>query len=396
MPRTVPIALAGAAATTAVLAWLFSLPGVTGLFRWGYQRPVFIALALLAAAPPAFLLVAAATRRLVSDKAARFPRAVAALVGALGLLVSLAACVGVSVAPVPGRPAESPLELVDERVGIAPAADLARLSFASDAHFGAETANAAAREAVISGVAASIPARDAFFVLGDHVEMGMLAGPWREEAETFARLAPSLPLVGLMGNHDSLVNGAPRWRAYWKPDGADAVSGSPYYRSFEAGPATIVILNLLWGAESFDRKQRAWLERTLAAIPPERPVIVLSHAFAWASGYIDPASRRPWYDEAELIARVCPILEKHRVELMISGHNHYLELLESNGVSYALVGALGGKPDPEPTHRSPASKWIAVGEFGWLDVDASAAGLALTFRDRNGTALRELFVETRP
>ena len=117
MPRTVPIALAGAAATTAVLAWLFSLPGVTGLFRWGYQRPVFIALALLAAAPPAFLLVAAATRRLVSDKAARFPRAVAALVGALGLLVSLAACVGVSVAPVPGRPAESPLELVDEQIG---------------------------------------------------------------------------------------------------------------------------------------------------------------------------------------------------------------------------------------------------------------------------------------
>lgn len=396
MPRTVPIALAGAAAATAVLAWFFTLPGVAGLFRWGYQRPVFLALALLASAPPAFLLVAVATRRLVSDRAARFPRAVAALVGALGLLVSLAACVGVSVVSMPGRPATSSLALVDERSGIAPGAPLTRLSFSSDPHFGAETADEAAREAVISGVAASNPARDAFFVLGDHVEMGMFAAPWREEAETFATLAPGLRLVGLLGNHDSLVNGAPRWRAYWKPDGADPVSGSPYYRSFDAGPATVVILNLLWGAESFDRRQRAWLERTLAAVAPERPVIVLSHAFAWASGYVDPASRRPWYDEAEVIAKVSPILEKYRVELMISGHNHYLELLESNGVHYALVGAMGGKPDPEPSHRSPASKWISVGTHGWLDVDARTEGLALTFRDESGTPLLETFVETRP
>ncbi|MBN1241165.1 MAG: metallophosphoesterase [Spirochaetales bacterium] len=396
MPRTVPVALAGAVASTAVLAWLFALPGVAGLFHWGYQRPAFVALALLAAVPPALLLVALAARRLVSERAARYPRAVAALAGGLGLLVSLAACVGVSVAPLPGRPADSPLRLVDERVGIAPGSALVRLSFSSDPHFGAASSDPSAREDIIRGVASSVPARDAFLVLGDHVEMGMFAKPWKEEAEAFARLAPDLPLVGLMGNHDALVNGAPRWRAYWKPDGADPDSGSPYYRSFDAGPASIVILDLLWGAERFSRKQEAWLERTLAAIPPERPVIVLSHAFAWASGYVDPASRRPWYDEAEVIAKVSPILEKYRVELMISGHNHYLELLESKGVAYALVGAMGGKPDPEPSYRSPASKWIAVGTHGWLDLDASAAGLALVFRDRTGAALKEAFVETRP
>ncbi|HPC72756.1 MAG TPA: hypothetical protein PLB48_13185, partial [Treponema sp.] len=64
--------------------------------------------------------------------------------------------------------------------------------------------------------------------------------------------------------------------------------------------------------------------------------------------------------------------------------NHYQELLSHNGVTYAIVGSMGGIPDPAPAYVSPASQWIAVGRFGWLDVDVYPYRLLLSFRSETG------------
>jgi len=71
---------------------------------------------------------------------------------------------------------------------------------------------------------------------------------------------------------------------------------------------------------------------------------------------------------------------------VISGHNHYQELLAHNGVTYAIIGSMGGLPDPEPSYRSPWSQWIHVGGHGWLDVEVLPARLVLTFRSETGEA----------
>jgi hypothetical protein len=45
---------------------------------------------------------------------------------------------------------------------------------------------------------------------------------------------------------------------------------------------------------------------------------------------------------------------------------------------------MGGVLDPAPSYRSPWSKWVSVGGYGWLDVDVLPARLVLTFRSETG------------
>jgi len=152
------------------------------------------------------------------------------------------------------------------------------------------------------------------------------------------------------------------------------------------------VLDLLWGEEDFDLEQRAWLSAQLESIPRRDAVIVLSHCYFYASGYDDPESGSPWYDHPGTIREVVPILEKYGVDLVLSGHNHYLELLEWNGVAYAVIGAMGGVPDPEPTYRSPASKWIRVSTFGFLEAEFYSDRIELIFRDSGGAELHRAAV----
>jgi hypothetical protein len=403
---SIALASCGSAIATAVLAWLMSLEGTLGLYRWGYERTIFLGFGLLVALPPGLILVAALTKRLKSGKAAIFPARIAGGIGVLAMVCSLSFSCAILAFSIPKTKSLPRLTLVEPNLGLLGSA-LTRdtkgepgphihLPLSSDPHFGSASSDAPARSSIVPSIAASFPPRDAFFILGDHVEIGMFEKPWIEEVRLLSELAPGLPVLGLMGNHDALANGQSRWRQFWQPSFGNPDSPSPYFYSFEAGPISIVVIHLLWGAESFGSVQAAWLERTLSCISPERPVIVLSHAFAYASGYLDPASLRPWYDEAEVIARVVPILEAHGVELMISGHNHYLEFLEHNGVAYAIIGAMGGKPDPSPSYRSPASRWISVGTYGYLDIDADSEALDLSFRDKSGRLLHHEEVRTRP
>jgi hypothetical protein len=259
---------------------------------------------------------------------------------------------------------------------------LLRLSFSSDSHWGADTSNATARTEILQGIAASKP--DAFFMLGDTVETGNSVTQWNFALSDLEALIPNVPLRLLLGNHDALFGGQYLYRKAFYPKGFSSDSGSPYYWSINTGPATIVAVDLPWGTEMFGARQKAWLEKTLAAADPRRPLIVLSHSYFYASGYDDPGFGTPWYDHYQNIPALVPLFEKYGVDLVISGHNHYQELLSHNGVTYAIVGSMGGIPDPEPSHQSPYSTWIEVGGYGWLDVDVLPGRLALTFRSETG------------
>lgn len=259
---------------------------------------------------------------------------------------------------------------------------LLRLSFSSDPHWGADTGNETARTDVLKGVAARKP--DAFFMLGDTVDMGNSATQWNFALSDLESLLPNVPLRPIMGNHDAFFGGQYLYHKAFYPKGFSSDSDSPYYWSLDAGPATIVALDLPWGTEMFGKRQRAWLEKTLAAANPHKPIIVISHSYFYSSGYIDKFGNTPWYDHYQNIPALVPLFEKYGVDLVISGHNHYQELLAHNGVTYVIIGSMGGLPDPEPTHVSPYSKWINVGDYGWLDVDVLPARIILTFRSETG------------
>ena len=69
-----------------------------------------------------------------------------------------------------------------------------------------------------------------------------------------------------------------------------------------------------------------------------------------------------------------------------------MELLKRNGVTYATIGVLGGKPDPEPTFVSPSSIWFAREVYGRLNHDVSDNGVALAFVYQDGRRHHEAFV----
>jgi hypothetical protein len=389
------LAAAAALAVAALLAWIFSLQGTVGLFEWHPPwRLNFLLIGAAGLVPLALALVALPRLKDRSWKAGGPIAAASFAFAALGILLAagLAAYVLASARAVASpQPA---LALVDPMAGVPGSGGEVRLSLSSDPHWGADTSDSWARASIIESVAAAVPKRDAFLILGDNTETGMEDSSWRQETRDLSSLLGGLPVRSLMGNHDALIDGQYHFGRYFLPAPMRSDSGSPYYYSMKAGPALIVVLNLLWSDESFDRAQAEWLERRLSSVPEGEQVIVLSHAYFYASGYVDEYGNK-WYDMPGTIATVSPILERHKVALVVSGHNHYMELLRHGGVTYAVIGAMGGILDPEPTYRSPASVWFKAGTFGYLDLDISAAGIQLAFRGKDGSFLHEDIIPAR-
>jgi predicted MPP superfamily phosphohydrolase len=383
-----------AAATAALLIWLFSLQSTLGLAQWHPTwRRNFI---LIGAAGLVPLILALAGHPRRRDEAWKpgavlamgaFAFAAFALALSGGLLAFVVSSSGSARYPVPA------LKLVDPAAGIAasnPDGTL-RLSLSSDPHWGAPTSDAEARSRLLRSVAEARPKRDAFFILGDNVETGMEETSWHQEARDLAAALGDMPILSVLGNHDGLIGGQRQFERHFFPASLKTDSGNRFYYSMEAGPATIVVLELLWGTESFGTDQAAWLEKRLSSLPAGRQVIVLSHSFIYASGYVDEFGMG-YFDNPDNIAKIAPILERHKVALVVSGHDHDMELLRHDGVTYAVVGTMGGVLDPEPSYRSPASLWFKSGVHGRLDLDISDSGIALAFRDQNGQTLREDFI----
>ena len=67
----------------------------------------------------------------------------------------------------------------------------------------------------------------------------------------------------------------------------------------------------------------------------------------------------------------------------------YLEK-QGNGTAYAIIGSMGGKPEPARTYTSEWSSWYEGSQFGFLDLDLYDGHMKLTFRDETGKALHEI------
>ncbi len=416
--RTLIWALAALAACLAMNAYHYSLEGAKGLYLWN-RTGMFRGLILMGFLPLSVAILSLPLEKLKSKRASGIVRGLSIVFSALVILASSGLAALLVAGPRMGSLEPARLELIDPSKGIEPrglsaaaapspsfesgtataatkspadsaaatAAPLLRLSFSSDPHWGVDSSNASARTNILASVAERKP--DAFFMLGDTVETGSKAMSWNFALSDLEAIIPKVPLRPLMGNHDALLGGQYLFKKAFFPSGFSSDSGSPYYYSIDAKAATIVVINLPWGTENFGRRQKAWLEGVLKAADRTKPLIALSHSYFYASGYDDPDLDKPWYDHYQNIPALTPLFEKYGVDLAISGHNHYQEYLEHKGVRYAIIGAMGGKSDPEPAYVSPASKWLAVAAFGRLDVDVTATEVILSYRDENGGLLHE-------
>ena len=382
------VATAAFVAMAAFMIWAFTQVGTLGLYSWGGVKHIILALCAVGIVP---IVSAVAVRLLLRDagKAYDAANAVCVAVSTLSLLVAVGtALVIFTNAYGDPAPADRPA-LIDPAKGFplragTDGSPTFRVALSSDPHYGREASNASARSAILRLSQAEYDdgALDAFFDLGDTVEMGMKAADWREALESIRADSPTLPFVALLGNHDAMIGGYARWKAAFATSAG--LSASSW--RMDAGPVHFIALDLLWGPEGFGAKEKAWLQAQLESIPASDFIVVLSHCFFYSSGYVDEGTGMPWFDHADMLREVAPLIAG-KADLVVSGHNHYMEWIEADGSSWAVVGAMGGKPDPVPTYVSPGSVWFKQGTFGRLVLELVPEGLACEFQDQTGTAL---------
>lgn len=126
---------------------------------------------------------------------------------------------------------------------------------------------------------------------------------------------------------------AHRWRAVWgnhdvAGDSTLRVLGSQKYYVWTAGPAELYMLD----SNRPDAAQTAWLESKLVASRAKVKIAVFHHPpFTSGTHESNIPVRRTWV----------PIFERHRVSLVLSGHNHLFEHLKVNNVHYVVSGGGG-------------------------------------------------------
>lgn len=271
-----------------------------------------------------------------------------------------------------------------------PDIDRGNLRFAagSDAHFGAGTNRRDKTLAMLDYIGNPANKYDLFFFLGDLVEYGFKDSHWKEALTAFSDVAAHVPVRFLPGNHDTLFGGLKRYLLYAGP-----VAEPRLWQRIDAGNVHFLLLDIEWTAETYTKEQAAWLETQLQSIPAQDWTIVMGHGFYYASGVTVMGWN--WYDNPETINALTPLFEKYGVDIVFSGHNHYMELLEHAGVTYVVCGAFGGVPDPEPTYISPASLWRLQGEAGFVDVVIYDDEATLSFRGYNGDVLKSVTIIKR-
>jgi len=250
------------------------------------------------------------------------------------------------------------------------------LAFSGDAHYGSPRASAKERERMLASVSASGAA--AFYLAGDVTDFGTRS-QWMEAASSLSAGLKGMAFASVLGNHDVNGNGRRWWNEYLNRD-PEARNGRFDHR----WPGVRVIgIDFTGGAGGWSAETESWLRGRLASADPSELLVVVAHGFFYSSG-IDG-----WRDDAALIERVRPLFASAGVDLVVSGHNHYMELLEADGTAYAVVGAAGAPFDPEPTWMSPRSLWFQRGKRGWLELESDGKGAVIRFRGVDGATLHE-------
>ncbi len=265
-------------------------------------------------------------------------------------------------------------------------ADSLHFAVSSDAHYGAGDNRPDLTAKMLREISNPSNNYGCFFSLGDLVNYGFSNAQWED---AFRGLTPSIsevPSVLIAGNHDTLFTGIKRYEYYCYPSGLSPQPGSALWHRYDFGSIHFLCLDIEWSAESFTNQQKAWFEEQLKSIPPDDWKIVMSHGFYYGSGSI--VSGWKWYDNPETIGELTPLFEKYGVNLVFSGHDHQLELLQHSGVTYIITGGFGGILDPICTYKSPASLWYEGGQYGFTDVSIKGGQAEIVFRDPDNKILK--------
>jgi UDP-2,3-diacylglucosamine pyrophosphatase LpxH len=261
---------------------------------------------------------------------------------------------------------------------------------ASDAHFGNSKSRNDLTAKMLQYIADPVNKYSMLFSLGDLVDYGFKDANWQEALQVMSATTSSIPVKYAAGNHETILGGLKRYETYCDPAEMPLQTGTQLWQRIDVGNVHFLVIDLEWSAESFTAAQSEWLTTQLASIPQNDWKIVVGHGFYYASGSLVEGWK--WYDNPETISKLTPIFEKYGVDMVFSGHDHQLELLQKSGVSYVLCGAFGGPPEQPRHYTSPQSVWYSTGNYAFVDVTINGANANLVFRDSDNKEIKSLVI----
>jgi acid phosphatase len=197
------------------------------------------------------------------------------------------------------------------------------------------------------------------------------------------------PWKVILGNHDYRGNvqaqidysaHSTRWQLparYYQvsetlPDGGKAdffyVDTSPFM-SYYIGTTTDIS-----GQDT--NAQLAWLDHALGASLADWKIVIGHHPIYTALTGKD-------HDQPDLIARLDPVIRAHGVKIYINGHDHTLQSVDVNGVTYVTTGA--GSETYSP--GTPGRDGFCSGSHGFMTCALSSSKLDFALVDMAGTTL---------
>jgi tartrate-resistant acid phosphatase type 5 len=216
---------------------------------------------------------------------------------------------------------------------------------------------------------------DALVTTGDNVYNSGEPEKFRAQLdEPYRELRRSRPMWVTLGNHDVRAgHGAAQLRHLGLPD-------LPYAKELPG------VQLLFVDANRPDQAQADWLDARLREPGPRFRVVVF-HQPAWSCSS---------HDSDEEVGRFwVPVFERHRVALILNGHDHnYQRFISDAGVTYVVTGG-GGKGlyrldrCPEDTPRRV--RGIFRNHFTAVEVRARA--LTVTAVDAGGNVLDQAVIE---
>jgi tartrate-resistant acid phosphatase type 5 len=247
-----------------------------------------------------------------------------------------------------------------------------------------DVAVAMAREAERLAPRFIVSAGDNFY---DDGVFGLDDPHWRRSFEDIYR-APALgvPWYVTLGNHDyrgnveaQLAYGKrdPRWmlparyyaRTVTLPDGTAAdfffLDTSPFIRHYYGSRTRVDGQN--------PAAQRAWLDEALGSSSAPWKIVIGHHPLYTAvAGH--------GHDQPDMIEAFEAVLQRHRVPLYINGHDHTMQWVVKDGITYLTSGAGSRTYDP-PLPRRPG---FASGSHGFLALALEPELLRFDFISETG------------
>jgi len=226
---------------------------------------------------------------------------------------------------------------------------------------------------------------DLWIHTGDLLDNGLDFEGWSREFFAPAReLLARVPLYPVLGNHE---NDSIHYFTFFNlPD-------NERWYSFDRGPVHFTFLDSYFSSFLPGSTQYQWLENDLANSALNWKIVVL-HSPVFTSGPHGKLNDQGVPAESEIAQmqmHIIPLLEKHGVTMVFSGHDHIYERSQKESVYYIVAGG-GGAPLYDTTSNEKQNPYsqVVYNKHHYCLVEATASEFNLSVYDVKGEVLDKL------